>query len=89
MVHELWVEAEIFAKSEAIGVVFIVFAKFLALWKEWFDLGSTVGVGCFTNRINILSTHLRTSGLSSVSARYTAMRAIRTAAASWSKPALM
>lgn len=42
-----------------------------------------------TKRISIRSTHLRTSGLSSVSALYTAIRAIMTAAHSWSKPAPM
>jgi hypothetical protein len=36
-------------------------------------------------RINILSSHLSTSGLSSISALNTAILAMSTAAASWSK----
>lgn len=39
--------------------------------------------------MSILSSHRSTSGPSSVSARNTAMRAIKTADASWSKPAAM
>ena len=44
---------------------------------------------CLTSLINILSNQRRTSGPSSVSARYTAIRPISTAAASWSNPAAM
>ena len=42
-----------------------------------------------TSLINILSSHLRTSGPSSVSALNTANLAINTAEASWSNPAEM
>lgn len=42
-----------------------------------------------TNLINIRSSHLSTSGPSSVSALKIATLAIKTAAASWSKPAEM
>lgn len=43
----------------------------------------------FTSRISCLSSHLSTSGPSSVSALYTASLAMRIAAASWSKDAAM
>lgn len=43
----------------------------------------------FTSRISCLSSHLSTSGPSSVSALYTANLAMRIAAASWSKDAAM
>lgn len=42
-----------------------------------------------TSRMSCLSSHLSTSGPSSVSALYIASRAIRMAAASWSKDAAM
>ena len=44
---------------------------------------------CRTSRINCRSNQRRTSGPSSVSARYTDNRAIKMAAASWSKDAAM
>lgn len=88
MVHELRIQTKVFAQSERRRIVFVVLAEFLTLnrtmWQRCTEFMTTP-----TKRMSIRSTHLSTSGLSSVSARYTAIRAIITAAHSWSKPAPM
>lgn len=61
--------------------------------NNWLQINAyrfrTVWCLLLTSRMSCLSSHLSTSGPSSVSALYIASRAIRMAAASWSKDAAM
>lgn len=99
MIHKLRIQRKVFRQSEAIWIVLSVFSELLALQRQRFTSQNIHITNVFlviisiikdilTSLISMRSTHLSTSGPSSLSALNTAKRDIRTAAASWSNPAL-
>jgi hypothetical protein len=84
MEHELWIDAEFIRQSEAAWVFLSILCKLLTQPIKTYISRYPKPTRTIndTNLINILSNHLNTSGLSSISALNTAIRAIKTAAAS-------
>lgn len=88
-VRHLRVEGECLGEPEGVWIILVVISKLLTLKTNGtravriiFTSVDKSRIYFLTSRISCLSSHLRTSGPSSVSARYTANLAIKMAAAS-------